>query len=266
MSTTNFENDPGTAQGGSGDQLSSGPGGTSGGGGAKDQAKQAAGTAADEGKRVAGVAQDEVKNVATEAQHQLRGLLDDATSQVDEQSKAQKTRLAETVRTFGDDLESMRGDGQDGGLAAQVVQQVADQARGLASHLDDRDPSELLDDVRRFARRRPGTFLVGALAAGIVVGRVTRGAKTAQDQSGSNDVSPSTPHTVGSVGTAPATSTGPASTTTVGTTPTVADSEVAYTDADLGSAGTETGLGARGVEISEAGVPGTTGGTTGGRP
>jgi hypothetical protein len=256
MSTTNFENDPGTAQGAS-------PGDPSGESGdaadAKGQAKQAAGTAADEGKRVAGVAQDEVKNVAAEAQSQLRSLLDDATSQVDEQSKAQKSRLADTVRTFGDDLESMRGEGQDGGIAAQVVQQVADQARGLASHLDERDPSELLDDVRHFARRRPGTFLLGALAAGIVVGRVTRGAKAAQaaqGQSGSGGVQPSTPRTVGTTPAAPANV----------ATPVVGDSEVAYTDADLGSAGTQSGLGARGVEISEAGIPGATGGTTGGRP
>jgi hypothetical protein len=253
MSTTNFENDPGAAQGASPGGPSGEPGGAA---DAKGQAKQAAGTAADEGKRVAGVAQDQVKNVAAEAQSQLRSLLDDATSQVDEQSKAQKSRLAETVRTFGDDLESMRGEARDGGIAAQVVQQVADQARGLASHLDERDPSELLDDVRRFARRRPGTFLLGALAAGIVVGRVTRGAKAAQDQSGSGGVQPSQPRTVGTTPAAPANV----------ATPVVGDSEVAYTDADLGSAGTQSGLGARGVEISEAGIPGTTGGTAGGRP
>jgi hypothetical protein len=253
MSTTNFENDPGTTQGAS----PGGPSGESGGAAdAKGQAKQAAGTAADESKRMAGVAQDEVKNVAAEAQSQLRSLLDDATSQVDEQSKAQKSRLAETVRTFGDDLESMRGEGQNGGIAAQVVQQVADQARGLAAHLDERDPSELLDDVRHFARRRPGTFLLGALAAGIVVGRVTRGAKAAQGQPDSGGVQPSQPRTVGTTPAAPANV----------ATPVVGDSEVAYTDADLGSAGTQAGLGARGVEISEAGVPGTTGGTAGGRP
>src|SRR5215203_1920084 len=149
MSTTDFSQTPGTPPSGSADGA---PEDSS---GAKDQAKQAAGTAADQGKHVAGVARDEAKNVVSEAQNQLRGLLDEATTQVDEQSKAQKSRLADTVRTFGDDLESMRGDGQNDGVAAQVVQQVAGQARSLAAHLDDREPSELLDDVRRFASRRP---------------------------------------------------------------------------------------------------------------
>jgi len=241
MSTTNFSQDPGTAPSGFAEGASDDTGG------AKDQAKQAAGTAADQGKRVAGVAQDEVKNVAAEAQNQLRGLLDEATTQVDEQSKAQKSRLADTVRTFGDDLESMRGEGQQDGVAAQVVQQVAGQARSLASHLDDREPSELLDDVRRFARRRPGTFLLGAIAAGVVVGRVTRGAKAAQDQPSSGGVEP----TLSGVGS------GRAHIET-GIAPTD-DVEVAYTDADLHGAGRQTDVGPKGVEMSEAGVTGTSG-------
>jgi len=242
MSTTDFSQTPGAAPTGSADGASEDASG------AKDQAKQAAGNAADQGKRVAGVAQDEVKNVASEAQNQLRGLLAEATTQVDEQSKAQKSRLADTVRTFGDDLESMRGEGHQDGVAAQVVQQVVGQARSLASHLDDREPSELLDDVRRFARRRPGTFLLGALAAGIVVGRVTRGAKASQDEPSSGGVEP----TLSGMGS------GRAHIET-GVVPAVDDVEIAYTDADLGAAGRQTDVGPKGVEMSEAGVTGTDG-------
>jgi hypothetical protein len=242
MSTTNFSQDPGTAPSGFAEGAS---GDTS---GAKDQAKQAAGTAADQGKHVAGVAQDEVKNVAAEAQNQLRGLLEEATTQVDEQSRAQKTRLAETVRTFGDDLESMRGQGQQDGVAAQVVQQVAGQARSLASHLDDREPSELLDDVRRFARRRPGTFLLGALAAGVVVGRMTRGAKASQNQSSSAGAEPTLARTGGDrVPAQPAAA------------PAVDDARLASTDADFADESTHLGAGPTGVEMSEAGVTGTNG-------
>jgi hypothetical protein len=242
MSTTNFSQDLGTAQSGFAEGASEDTDG------AKDQAKQAAGTAADQGKHVAGVAQDEVKNVAAEAQDQLRGLLDEATTQVDEQSRAQKSRLAETVRTFGDDLESMRGQGQQEGVAAQVVQQVAGQARSLASHLDDREPSELLDDVRRFARRRPGTFLLGALAAGVVVGRVTRGAKAAQDQPSSASVEPTLART--GYDRVPAQPTG---------APAVDDARLASTDADFAEESAHFGVGPKGVEMSEAGVTGTDG-------
>jgi hypothetical protein len=152
--------------------------------GAKEQAKQTAGTAADEGKRVAGVAQGEAQRVASEATSHVQDLLGQATSQVDEQSRTQRDRLVGTLRTFGDDLEHMASQ-TDGGLAADVAHQVAGRAHDLSSHLDGREPRELLDELRGFARRRPGTFLVGALVAGVVAGRLTRGAKAAQSGSAS---------------------------------------------------------------------------------
>ena len=39
----------------------------------------------------------------------------------------------------------------------------------------DRDPGALLDEVRSFARRKPGTYLAIALGAGVLAGRLTRG-------------------------------------------------------------------------------------------
>jgi len=147
---------------------------------AKQQAKQAAGTAADEGKHVAGVAQGEAKKVAQEAKSQVSSLLDQATSQVEDQSRTQRDRLVETMRTFGDDLEKMASQ-SEGGMAAQAAHEVADRVRGLTSHLDGREPRDLLEDVRSYARRRPGTFLLGALVSGMVAGRLTRGAKAAHD-------------------------------------------------------------------------------------
>jgi hypothetical protein len=153
-------------------------------GGAKEQAQQAAGTAADEGKRVAGVAQDEARRVASEATSQVQDLMGQATSALDEQSRTQRDRLVDTLRGFGDDLEKMASQGE-GGLAADVARQVADRAHAVSSRLDGREPRDLLDDVRGFARRKPGTFLLGALAAGMVAGRLTRGAKASHDGSGS---------------------------------------------------------------------------------
>lgn len=143
------------------------------------RASEVAGTASDEGRHVASVAQDEARSVASEATAHARGLVDQATAQVEEQSREQARRLAGTVRTFGDDLHSM-AEGSQGGMAADLARQVADRARSLSSQLEDREPRELLGDVKDFARRRPGTFLLGALAAGVVAGRLARGAKEAQ--------------------------------------------------------------------------------------
>lgn len=145
----------------------------------REQAKQAASTAAAEGKHVTAVAGEEAQNVAAEAKQQTQVLLDEARNQLEEQSRTQRDRLVQTLGTLGSDLDRMAGQA-DSGLASDLVQQAARRVRDISSRIDGREPRELLDDVRGFARRRPGTFLLGALAAGVVAGRFARGAQKAQ--------------------------------------------------------------------------------------
>lgn len=146
---------------------------------AAERAQSTASTAADEGIKVASVAKEQATTVASEAADQARSVVSDAVSQVGdtlkEQTGTQRDRLVETISTFGDDLRSM-ADQAGPGLAGDVARQVSDQARSLTSRLEGREPGEILEDVRRFARQRPGTFLLGALAAGVVAGRLLRGA------------------------------------------------------------------------------------------
>ncbi|WP_126688264.1 hypothetical protein [Nocardioides ferulae] len=147
---------------------------------AKERAQETAATAADEGRHVAGVAREEAQHVASEAAAQARSLVGEATrqlsDQVGDQSRTQKTRLAETLQSLSGDLESMAGQANEG-MAGDLVREAADRTRALGHHLESREPAQLLDDVRDFARRRPGTFLLGALAAGVVAGRLARGAR-----------------------------------------------------------------------------------------
>ena len=153
---------------------------------AADEARQTAGTAAEQGRHVADVAKDEAQNVVQESKQQAQHLLDEARSQLDEQSRTQRDRLVGTLTTFGDDIEKMaNGEQTNGGMAQDLARQVAQRARDLGNRIDGREPVELLDEVRSFARRRPGTFLIGALAAGVVAGRLTRGAKEATSSNGS---------------------------------------------------------------------------------
>jgi hypothetical protein len=152
-----------------------------------DHMTQGDSSAADEGRRVAGVAQDEAGNVAAEAKDQVTNLLDQARSQVSEQGGVQRDRLVQTLTTLGDDLDHMATQSDRSGMATDLARQAAGRVRDLGNRLDGREPSEILDDVRAFARRRPGAFLLGALAAGVVAGRITRGAKDSQSSSGSQD-------------------------------------------------------------------------------
>ena len=178
MTTADIPDRPTAAGPGAGSTEVGNRAGDTGSGSGKEQAKQAAGVAADQGKQVAGTAQDEAKRVASEARSQARGLIDQATSQVEDQSRTQRDRLVGVLRSVGDDLDNMASH-SDGGTASDLVREVADRAKELSSRLDGREPRELLEDVRGFARRRPGTFLLGALVAGVVAGRLTRGAKDA---------------------------------------------------------------------------------------
>ena len=168
--------------------------------GAKERAAQTAGTAAEQGQHVAGVAKDEAQNVASEAKNQAHGLLEEARTQVDEQTRTGRDRLVGTLRSFSDDLDQMAGGGQGSGMAGDLARQLADRTRRLGDHLDGREPTQVLDDVRDFARRRPGTFLLGALAAGVAAGRLTRGARDAQS-TGTSAASTASTSSTGTSGT-----------------------------------------------------------------
>ena len=71
----------------------------------------------------------------------------------------------------------MAANGGQSGVATEFARQAADRMHGAASWLEQREPGDLLDEVRNFARRRPGAFLIGAAVAGLAAGRLTRGLK-----------------------------------------------------------------------------------------
>ena len=156
-------------------------------GGKSEQAKEVAGAAADQGRQIADTAAQQAKSVAADATDHARGLVNDALSQVDDAAHGQMARLVEMLETFSDDLEQMAAQSDTSGLASEITRQAANRTRDLGHRLDGREPREILEDVRGFARRRPGTFLAGALVAGVVAGRFARGAKDAsQDGTGSS--------------------------------------------------------------------------------
>jgi hypothetical protein len=146
--------------------------------GTAETVKTTASTAADQGRRVAGTAKAEAQSVAETAVQQTRSVMTDAaqqvSGQVSEQATVQRDKLSQTLRTLGDDLARMASQDQASGLAADLAREAASRAHAFGSHLEGREPAQLLDDVRELARRRPGTFLLGALAAGVVAGRLFR--------------------------------------------------------------------------------------------
>jgi len=146
-----------------------------------DAAKQAAGD-------VGQTAAEKAKDVAGEAQRRARDLVGEAREQVNGQVSEQHRNLVGNLQTLADELSSMAGASEQQGLASEIVGQAGERARGAADWIGNRQPGDLINEVRSFARRRPGTFLVGALVAGVAVGRLTRGVVAAHsdDPAGSS--------------------------------------------------------------------------------
>ncbi|GIG28729.1 hypothetical protein [Cellulomonas marina] len=156
---------------------------------AKDQAKDVAASGAEAAKGVLGDAKAEASGVAQAATQQARDLFGQARTQLSSQAGEQQGRLAGTLRTVSDQLGEMASTPSEGGIATDLVHEISSRVGTLAQRLENAEPAELLDDVRRFARQRPGTFLLIAGATGLVLGRLTRGAKDAASQQSSEQSS-----------------------------------------------------------------------------
>lgn len=141
--------------------------------------------ARDASGQVAQTAVDQARQVAAETSRQARDLLSEAQGQALDQASAQQQQAARQLHSVADELHVMAANGGQSGLATEVARQVADRMHGAASWLEQREPADLLDEVRRFARRRPGTFLIGAAVAGLAAGRLTRGL-AARNSNGAN--------------------------------------------------------------------------------
>jgi gas vesicle protein len=142
---------------------------------AKDQAGQVADTAKQAGTQVAGTVKEQAGQVTAEAGKQAKQLLSQAQSEVTEQAAATQQRVAEGLHALADELTGMTKNSDQDGPATDLVRQAADKAHQAAGWLADRDPGSLLNEVRSFARRKPGTYLALALGAGVLAGRLTRG-------------------------------------------------------------------------------------------
>ncbi|KQZ10981.1 hypothetical protein ASD23_02290 [Agromyces sp. Root1464] len=175
-----------------------------------DDAASVASDAGDAGHRVVDVAKEEGKAVVEETAEQARRLADDVTVELREQAAVQQKRVAGGLRSAGAQFTQMADQSSESGYATDLVREAGRRADDVARWLDARDPGSLVQEVKTFARRRPGAFLAIAVGAGVVVGRLTRALATPPDR-GSAATEPrasSTSAPVTGMATAPATAAG----------------------------------------------------------
>jgi hypothetical protein len=154
----------------------------------RDEAAGVGQHARDAGGQVTQTATDQAKQVAAEAGAQARDLLGEARGQARDQASAQQQKAAQQLHTVADELGQLAENGGQSGVATEAARQASSRLHGAAAWLEKREPADLLNEVRSFARRRPGTFLIGAAVAGLAAGRLTRGlAAKGHDQQGAGD-------------------------------------------------------------------------------
>ncbi|MDG4805717.1 hypothetical protein O7634_02960 [Micromonospora sp. WMMD1120] len=154
------------------------------GSGVRDQARQVGAEAAHAGGAVAQTAKEQGAEVGREAARQARNLYGEARTQLASQTGEQQRKAAGGLRSLADEMRSMAEQGGQAGPVTELARQAADRVHGVAGWLEAREPGDLITEVRDYARRNPGTFLVGAAVLGVLAGRLTRGISAASDDSG----------------------------------------------------------------------------------
>lgn len=138
-------------------------------------ARQAAG-------EVRATAREQVGQVAHEAKGQAKHVVHDMRERVASEAEDQARRVSKQIDRIADELGSMAENSGPDSLTAGTLRQVSDAGRKAARYLDERGASGLLDTAQDYARRKPGTFLIGAAVAGFLIARAAK-SLNAPDQS-----------------------------------------------------------------------------------
>jgi len=152
---------------------------------ARREASNVASTAGESAKAVAQEASTQVKNVAQQAKTQLTGLMGQTKDEVRQQAQAKGEQAAGGLRTLSQQLEALaNGRPEEAGQLTSYLDDARQRVMGFASSLEQRGPQGLLEDIARYARRKPGSFLLMAGAAGFFAGRLVRAGAAASHENG----------------------------------------------------------------------------------
>jgi hypothetical protein len=142
-----------------------------------DVARSVAAETSHAASSVVDTAKAEGRILASETGQQARELFEDARSTARSELDSQTHRAAEGLSHLSDQFSAMADNcSEPDGLPAQMSRRVGDGLGQAARKLDEQGIDGMTADIRRYAARNPGPFLLGAAAAGFVVGRIVRNA------------------------------------------------------------------------------------------
>jgi hypothetical protein len=153
----------------------------------KEQKDAVAGRLQAGGQHVTAETKEQAGRLVEEAQGQFMELLDRSQSELTERASEQTDKAAAGLRSLSEQLAALvDGRPDDAGDVVGYVREVADQAERYAGRLEGDGFSAVASDLSRFARRRPGVFLLAAVAAGFAAGRLVKGARKVNETNGAD--------------------------------------------------------------------------------
>lgn len=150
-------------------------------GSAAEKAGELKDVALERGGDVAAVAKDEIARLAQEARSEVQSLWSNASEQLRGQAATGQQQLSELLHSLAGELGEMASKSENTGPLTALAKQAAAKGGEWSHWLANSEPTDVLTEVRRFARRRPFVFLASAAVAGVVVGRLGRGLMAAND-------------------------------------------------------------------------------------
>lgn len=142
--------------------------------------------ATDETREMVGTAADQARELGRQAATEVQGLAGQATARAQQQAEQQAEQLAQAVARLRDQADALlRGRPEDAGTVGDIAADAVGYLDRMTEQLRSRGFEGSLADLQHYARRRPGVFLLGAVAAGFGVGRLLRGGAVQRATDGS---------------------------------------------------------------------------------
>lgn len=165
---------------------------------AADRSQEVVRTAGDEAKQLAGRVKEEASEVSTELFDQGKSLLGQTKTELQNRTQASAEKVVHKIRSIGDEAEALAGGNPSEAPtisryvwdASSRCQAIADKIEEVVDDIDERGFEGPLQDLQRFARRRPAAFMLGAVVAGFGVGRILRSGSDGSDDDGSGPALP----------------------------------------------------------------------------
>jgi hypothetical protein len=125
--------------------------------------------------RVSGAIAEQASQVSDEVSSLAERLVDDATAQVRDGADAQLRQVADGLEVLHRQTGALaQGRPDEAGPLVEYMLEATQSLGDLAEHIRKGGLDGVAADIKRIARKRPVTFLVGSAVAGLAIGRLLR--------------------------------------------------------------------------------------------